>query len=284
MQTVARLAWERSRHERRFDAVVPGNGLDDPLQQDPVVGGLEGVVAMAQVDFVLGRRELGADSAGGNALDVTGCDDVGEQVVVVVEFGHAIDLDAVLSATGPGADRHLRRTAVGAPWVDQIELELDGTDRTQALGAEPVENTGHDVAWIADEGCAVLLELPQHDLGGGPLGPGHGNQRAGNGQGDMIGVAVGETTAARVFGVACYVIEKGGAGELQALAKELAEFMAPEPLAAQHAAQVRQERVDGFDVRMAGEKCLGVIRVNPVVHSPYRPISRSNAMARHHVQ
>ena len=130
------LAEQRLRHERRVDAVLRGDLLDDQPVGDRVVGHVERVV-VAHVDLVLRRRDL---------------------VVVVLDRDPGLleRLDRLVAQLGRGVERGHREVAAlverlrALARLEEEVLELGAdVERVEAHRLHPLERAAQHVARVA---------------------------------------------------------------------------------------------------------------------------------------
>ena len=103
--------------------MVVGDVLDQALEQQGVVAGLDGVFDVMQVDFELRRGAFLDDGVCRDVLLLGGFEHVLQAVDVLVEVVDQIDLGGVRALAGDRRARRLR-TTVHVLLVDQVELQF----------------------------------------------------------------------------------------------------------------------------------------------------------------
>ncbi|MCY1171638.1 hypothetical protein D9M73_117560 [compost metagenome] len=188
VQAVARLARVGLGHEGGVHLMVVGDVLDQALEQDRVVAGLDRVSHVVQVDFELRRGAFLDDGVGRNALLFGTFQNVLEAVDVFVEVVDQVDLSRVRTFAGNRRARRLR-TTVHVLLVDQVELQFERGADGQAHFVELAHHIGQHFTRVGEEGLAFEFVHGHQQLRGRALLP----WLVAQGIGDWIADAVGIT-------------------------------------------------------------------------------------------
>ena len=157
----------------------------------------------------------------------------------------------------PGAlQRRGANAALGrALPVDQVELQLAGDHRVEAVGPQAPRDVGEDGARVEPDRLARLrLAHVEHALRGGHGRPWHRDEGARHRPADSVGVAVVSANAEGVAAVAVHVEHGGAGGEGNARAEDPLEVGGGLALAECHAVQPDHEGIDIACLGMAREE------------------------------
>ncbi|MNY33355.1 hypothetical protein D3C86_1676300 [compost metagenome] len=168
--------------------MVVGDVLDQALEQDRVVAGLDRVSHVVQVHFELRRGTFLDDGVGRNALLFGTFQNVLEAVDVFVEVVDQVDLGRVRAFAGDRRAWRLR-TAVHVFLVDQVELEFKCGANGQAQFVKLCNNLTEHFARIGEERVAFEFVHGHQQLRGRALLPWLVAQGIGDWIADAIGVA-----------------------------------------------------------------------------------------------
>ncbi len=171
VEAAAGLVGQRLRQEAGVEAVAHGHGPDDLLEQEDVVGGLEGA-GVVEVNFILAVAVLVVAVLGREAHLLDGQADVAADVLAGVQRRY-VEIAAKVDGDAGGA----------APVVvlKQIELALGTHVAGKAQFAELAAHLAQEAAAVAAEGDVVRLfhvaeELHHPALSRAPGQDGHGGQ------------------------------------------------------------------------------------------------------------
>ena len=243
----AGLVDERLGHEAGDHALVLGDRLDRALEEDRVVAGEHGIVAMLEVDLELAGRVFGDGGVGRNLLRAAGIGDRVGELLVVVQVLHVIDLRGVVAHAGRGIDRGLRTAVDGQLAIEQIELQFHRDHRRQALVGEALARTRFSTSRGLAANMPPLASFhAQQQLRHRPLLPGDRTQGARHRTADPVFVADVVAQAGFFDGVAGDVGGDQRHRQADAVGIDLFQRIAGDALAAQQSVHVRQQQVDHF--------------------------------------
>ena len=171
VEAAAGLVGQRLRQEAGVEAVAGRHGPDDLLEQEDVVGGLEGA-GVVEIDLILAVAVLVVAVLGGEAHLLHGQADVPADVLAGVQRRY-VEIAACVDGDAGGT----------APVVvlEEIELALGADVAAQAQLLEPAVDVPQEAAAVAAEGGVVRLfhvaeELHHPALSRAPGQDGHGGQ------------------------------------------------------------------------------------------------------------
>ncbi|MNV32194.1 hypothetical protein D3C71_1235240 [compost metagenome] len=235
--------------------MVVGNVLDQALEQDRVVAGLQWVGNMMQVDLELRRGAFLDDGVGGQALLLGRFEHVLQAVGIFVEVVDQVHLGRLRALAGNRRARRLR-TAVEVVLVDQVELQLERGADVQAQVVELAHHLAQHFPRVGKERLAVQLMHGHQQLGGRALLPRLVRQRAGNWIADPVGIADVQAKTGALHGRAVDVQGEQRRGQVDALLVHLVQAGPLDALATYHAVHVGDQQVDVLRVRMGLEEVI----------------------------
>ncbi len=98
--------------------------LDRALEQDCIVAGRQRVGAMCEVDLELAGGVLGDRSVGRNTLRLAGLCHRVDELALLVQVLHRIDLRTVVAPPTVRLRRWLRASVRVCAWIEQVELQF----------------------------------------------------------------------------------------------------------------------------------------------------------------
>ncbi|MCY1528611.1 hypothetical protein D9M68_637220 [compost metagenome] len=248
-------------HEAGLQPVAVRHALDQALVADAFVHRLERVEAVLQGQLHLAGGVLGDRRAHRQALDFAGGVEVVEEGLQLLQLVDAIDLRRFRAHAV-----HLQCrlwTAVGvALLVQQVELQLHGHHRVEAVGLEAVDHPHQGVAWIGRRGRQALGRVHAHlQLAGGRRAPGLQGQAAGQGIGPAVGVGHVPDQAGAFHIFALDGQGEDGAGQGPAVLVDGQQLVAVQQLAARHAVGVDEEEFEAAHLGVAFEEVTGFLDI-----------------------
>ncbi|MNF56091.1 hypothetical protein D3C84_375710 [compost metagenome] len=237
VQAVARLARVGLGHEGGVHLMVVGDVLDQALEQDRVVAGLDRVGHVVQVHFELRRGAFLDDGVGRDALDLGAFEDVLQAVGILVQVVDQVDLGRLRTLAGDWGTRRLR-TAVDVLLVDQVELQLEGCADGQAEGVELLHHLAQDLARVREERLAFDLVHGHQQLSGGAFLPGLVAEGTGDGVTDTVRVADVQAEAGAFDGGTIDVEGEERCGEVNAFFVDFVETGTLDSLASYHSIHI----------------------------------------------
>ncbi len=174
--------------------MVVGDVLDQTLEQDRIVAGLDRVGHVVQVHFELRRGTFLDDGVGGNALLLGPFQNVLEAIDVFVEVIDQVDLGRVRAFAG---DRRAGRlwASIHVLLVDQVELQLECGADGQAQFIELGHDLAQDFTRVGEERLAFEFVHGHQQLRSGALLPRLVAQGVRDWIADPVGIADVQTQA-----------------------------------------------------------------------------------------
>ena len=244
MHAVARARAVRLGHEGCGKAVLARDTLDDALEEHGVIGRLQGIVAVQEVDLELADAILGDRRIRGYILALAFGIDVGNELAEIIEFVDGENGIGIQPLAGIGRDR--RHGAVGLG-IDQVEFHLRRHHGAQAELLVFAHDGGEGLARIGEEGLAILQEEPERHQGARPRRPGHRQDAAPGRPADTIHVARGEHMLAVDDVLAPDVDAHDRQGHADAAPQHLLGLADRYALAAHDAVEVADHGLDALD-------------------------------------
>ena len=247
-------------HERRFEAMVDGDALDQALEQHRAVARLEHVAAVYQVDLELPRGALLQRRVQREVLDGGRGLDVAQEPGVLVELRNRIHLARGRAFAGFRRAGRLHPAQVVPRAIDDIELELQRDDGREPHRLEALNLLREDVARVGEEGAVVLVAHGHQQLSLMAIPqPGRRHQGAGNRAADLVAIADVQAQAGLLDRVAGDIQREDRAGEIDAVDVGLFEIFPGNPLAAQHAIEVAQQQIDAIDSGVTRQEVTSLV-------------------------
>ena len=249
---------ERLRHEARRELVLARDPLHEPLEIERVVGRLQRVGDVQQVDLELPAAVLRDRAVDRHPVRVAGGIDVGEERLEMVEV---VDRQRPVAVEELVGDRRLRRRRHLAGGVDEVELELGRHHRRQPEGRIARADRRQRPPRVAEIGPAVLAQHPERQERRRRAQPVHRQEAAPGRLAAPVDVAL--LVDERVAGdVLAPDVEAGDrVGHAHLALEHLGRLRHRHPLAAQDAIQVADRRAQAGDVGTALEPPQGVMGI-----------------------
>ena len=227
------------------------------LQPHQVIGRLHDVLAVVQGQLILARREFGDQRL---RLDPRR---LGAGVDVIEQGQHAVQLvDRIHVGLGiPAPVQHIARRdhlAVRIALIFQKEeLQLEGAGREQPLARQRIDLPLQGVARVRGHLAAVEIVERQEHLAPRRGGAGQRHQRAGDGPGAAVAVALVPDQAGFMHILAADVEAQDRDRHVPARLVDRQKLMAADDLAAPDAVGIVQDDVERLDLGMRGEEGFG---------------------------
>ncbi len=164
-------------------------------------------------------------------------------------------------AAGPLQRRQAYAAIRSAHWIHQIEFQLAGNHRPQAIGIETIQHAPQHMARIQIVGPAVEFIKRGDELRGLLPLPRRQHQRTRHRQRDAVRIAIAEHQPRVV------AIQPGDVGNRHRDRKEAAafiggqHFLAPQPFAARHAGHRGEDHVEILHGRVRIEKAMRFVDI-----------------------
>ncbi|MPL71107.1 hypothetical protein SDC9_16877 [bioreactor metagenome] len=230
------------RHERGGKAMAAGKPLHQHLEGPGVIGGLQRVGLVHQVQLELARPGFRDCGVGGNIHRLAGVIKRAEEGVEGIEGAQAQRFAAGAPLARAGRGRHPQGLAAV---VDQEEFKLGRDHRGQAAVLVAVNDAGQRLARIAGIGPAVHVEHPDRQKRGRRGEPGHRHEAALGRAQQSVAIAGLEDERAVLDVLAPDVEVHHREGKPRPLGEDLVGEPCGDALAPRHPVQVRRCHANG---------------------------------------
>jgi hypothetical protein len=224
--------------------------FDEELEEPRVIGGLQRVGLVHQVDLELAGAGLGDRGVGGNVHRLAGVVELGEEGVPGVELPQREDLGLVPPLARAWRGRH---AGFAAAVVDEVELELRRDDGRQAQRGVAVDHPRERLPRVAVIGAAILVEHPDRQERGGRFRATAPEEAALGRFEHAVGIARAEHQGAVVDILAPDVEIQDREGKARAFGQRLVGIAPRDALAARLAVEIGGDGADRGDLGMVVE-------------------------------